>query len=137
MTILNIGQVAKATGISAKMIRYYESVGVIPPADRSESGYRQYRERDLHTLRFVRRARKLGFSLDDIRQLVNLWHNPSRPSLEVKNLALQQIAELEARIQELDSMRQTLQELATSCQGNERPDCPILEALASDVYGEK
>ncbi len=128
----NIGQAAKASGITAKMIRYYESVGVIPIAKRSDSGYRQYSEQDLHTLSFVRSARKLGFGLDDISQLVNLWLNPSRPSAVVKSLAMQHIAELESRINELQAMRQTLQALSDSCQGNDRPDCPILDALARE-----
>lgn len=132
MTVFNIGQAAKASGISAKMIRYYESVGVIPATERSESGYRQYTEHDLQTLRFVSSARKLGFSLGSISQLVSLWLNPHRPSAEVKSLAVEHIAELDSRIAELTAMRQTLQDLSAHCQGNDRPDCPILEALASN-----
>lgn len=128
--LFNIGQAAKASGVSAKMIRYYESIGVIPAAQRSESGYRQYGERDLHTLQFVRRARDLGFSLEDVTHLVSLWQDQHRSSAEVKALALEHIATLEARIAEMQAMADTLKKLASCCPGDARPDCPILEDLA-------
>lgn len=130
--VLNIGKVAHASGVSAKLIRYYESIGLLPPAVRSESGYRVFCEADVATLRFIRRARNLGFSLNEIELLLGLWRNQSRSSAEVKQLALSHIADLDARIVEMQQMRDTLQNLAACCHGDQRPDCPILEDLAAE-----
>jgi MerR family copper efflux transcriptional regulator len=127
---MNIGQAASASGVSAKMIRYYESIALIPPGRRSESGYRIYSDNDLHALRFVKRARTLGFSLDQIRDLLSLWQNKQRASADVKTIALGHVDELNQRIAELTEMRDTLQTLAQCCKGNDRPDCPILQSLA-------
>ena len=123
---MNIGQAARASGITAKMIRHYESVGLLPPAMRSDKGYRQYGEREVHVLRFIRRARDLGFSIKDISGLVSLWHDRQRPSRQVKALAQAHMQQLQRKIDELQSMRQTLEKLVQCCQGDERPDCPIL-----------
>jgi MerR family copper efflux transcriptional regulator len=127
---MNIGQAAAATGVSAKMIRYYESIALIPAGKRSDAGYRIYGENDLHTLRFVKRARQLGFSLDQIRDLLSLWQNKERASADVKTIALGHVAQLNQRIAELTEMRDTLQTLAGCCHGDDRPDCPILQSLA-------
>jgi Cu(I)-responsive transcriptional regulator len=128
---MNIGQAASASGVSAKMIRHYESVGLLPAAARTESGYRQYSERDLHTLRFIRRSRDLGFSLDEIRDLLSLWHDRRRPSRQVKALAQVHLEDLEHKLAELQAMKQTLQHLVHCCHGDDRPDCPILDELAA------
>ncbi|OEZ63277.1 Cu(I)-responsive transcriptional regulator [Duganella sp. HH105] len=127
---MNIGQAATASGVSAKMIRYYESISLIPAGRRSEAGYRIYGDNDLHTLRFVKRGRALGFSLDQIRDLLSLWQNKERASADVKTIALGHVAELNQRIAELTEMRDTLQTLAGCCHGDHRPDCPILQTLA-------
>ena len=127
---MNIGQAAKASGITAKMIRHYESVGLLPPATRSDTGYRQYGECEVHVLRFIRRARDLGFSIKDISGLLSLWHDRQRPSRQVKALAQAHMQQLQRKIDELQSMRQTLEKLVQCCQGDERPDCPILQDLA-------
>lgn len=127
---LNIGQAAKSSGVSAKMIRHYESIGIIPKASRSDSGYRIYTSNDVHTLQFVRRARNLGFSMVEIKKLVGLWRNKARASSEVKSMALQHVKDLEAKIVELQEMRDALKNLAHRCHGNDRPDCPILDELA-------
>ncbi len=126
---MNIGQAATATGISAKMIRYYESIALIPAGKRSDSGYRVYGDNDLHTLRFVKRARLLGFSLEQIRDLLSLWQNKARASADVKTIAMGHVAELNQRIAELTEMRDTLQTMASCCHGDQRPDCPILQSL--------
>ncbi|OFA08087.1 Cu(I)-responsive transcriptional regulator [Duganella phyllosphaerae] len=126
---MNIGQAATASGITAKMIRYYESIALVPPGRRSDAGYRIYSEDDLHVLRFVKRARSLGFSLEQIRELLSLWQNKARASADVKAIALGHVADLNQRIAELTEMRDTLQTLAGCCQGNDRPDCPILQSL--------
>ena len=126
---MNIGQAAAASGITAKMIRYYESIALVPPGRRSDAGYRVYSDDDLHVLRFVKRARTLGFSLEQIRELLSLWQNKARASADVKAIALGHVAELNQRIAELTEMRDTLQTLASCCQGNDRPDCPILQSL--------
>ena len=126
---MNIGQAAAASGVSAKMIRYYESIQLIPAGKRTDAGYRIYGENDLHTLRFVKRARLLGFSLDQIRDLLSLWQNKARASADVKTIALGHVAELNQRIAELTEMRDTLQTLASCCHGDHRPDCPILQNL--------
>lgn len=126
----NIGQAAEATGVSAKMIRHYESIGLMPAADRTFSNYRIYSDNDIHTLRFIKRARTLGFSIKQIEALLGLWQERRRSSAQVKKLALQHVAELDQRIAEMQAMRDTLQGLATRCHGDERPDCPILEDLS-------
>ena len=127
---MNIGEAAKASGVSAKMIRYYESIALIPTGRRSDAGYRIYGDNDLHTLRFVKRARLLGFSLEQIRDLLSLWQNKERASADVKRIALGHVDELNQRIAELTEMRDTLQTLASCCHGDHRPDCPILQSLA-------
>lgn len=127
---MNIGEVSQASGVSAKLIRHYESIGIIPKAGRSESGYRVYKETDVHILTFVKRARGLGFSMIEIKKLVSLWRNKSRASGEVKNLASAHIKNLETKIHELQSMVDTLKHLSRTCHGDNRPDCPILEGLA-------
>ena len=128
---MNIGQAAKHSGLSAKMIRYYESIGLLKPAHRSDSGYRLYSDDDLHTLAFIKRSRDLGFSLDEVGKLLALWQDRQRASSDVKALARQHIDELNQKIVELTSLRDTLQELVDTCQGDHRPDCPILKGLAS------
>lgn len=126
----NIGQAASQSGVSAKMIRHYETLGLLPAVARTDAGYRQYGEAQIHTLRFIRRARLLGFSMVEIAELLKLWQNQGRASADVKRIALAHVADLERRIAEMQAMRQTLQELAQCCQGNQRPDCPILSGLA-------
>ncbi len=127
---MNIGQAAQASGISAKMIRHYESKGLLPAAARSDNGYRQYNTQELHSLRFVRQARALGFSLAEIQTLLSLWHDRDRPSREVKALALKHCEELEQKAQELLAMKNTLMHLVQACHGDDRPQCPILNSLA-------
>ena len=128
----NIGQASEASGVSAKMIRHYEENGLIPRAGRTPAGYRIYRDADLHTLRFVRRARDLGFSMKEIEVLPGLWNNRRRASADVKRLALRHVAELDRKIAELRVMRRTLVDLADHCHGDHRPDCPILDDLAKN-----
>lgn len=128
---MNIGEVARASSVSAKMIRHYERIGLLHASPRTQAGYRQYHERDVHLLRFIRRARDLGFSLEQIRQLLSLWDDPERASADVKRLAEGHIAELDARIAALTDMRTTLVALAQACHGDHRPDCPILQGLAA------
>lgn len=128
---MNIGQASSATGVSAKMIRYYESVGLIRPAARTDSNYRDFSERDVNDLRFIRRARGLGFSVEEITRLLSLWRDGQRPSREVKALADQHVAALDARIAEMQAMADALRDLARACAGDERPDCPILTDLAA------
>ncbi|CAG9173888.1 HTH-type transcriptional regulator HmrR [Cupriavidus laharis] len=127
---MNIGQAAEASGVSAKMIRHYEAIGLVDAPPRTEGGYRRYDERAVHTLRFVRRARNLGFSLDEIRGLLSLWHDRQRASADVKAMTLRHVADLEKRIAELAAMRDTLHALAEACSGDDRPDCPILADFA-------
>lgn len=126
---MNIGQAAKASGVSAKMIRYYESIRLITAPDRSEAGYRRYEARDVEVLRFIRNARDLGFPLASIEALLSLWQDRSRRSAEVKALAEGHLAELDARIAALQAMRGTLGHLVDCCAGDDRPDCPILEGI--------
>ena len=126
---MNIGEAAKASGVSAKMIRYYESVGLIPAAGRTTSGYRLYTMTDVQVLRFIRRARDLGFPVEKIEELLALWQDRSRQSADVKRIALEQIAGLETRIREMQAMMDTLRHLADACCGDHRPDCPILADL--------
>ncbi|AOB26657.1 MULTISPECIES: Cu(I)-responsive transcriptional regulator [Bordetella] len=128
---MNIGDAAQASGISAKMIRYYESIGLIGPAARTESGYRVYGDAELHTLRFVRRARDLGFSVEQMNELLALWRDRSRASADVKRIALEHVATLERKADELRQMADTLKHLAHHCHGDTRPDCPIIEELSS------
>ena len=129
---MNIGQAARATGVSAKMIRWYEQQGLIPQALRSEANYRNYDETDLHRLRFIRRSRDLGFTIKQIGDLLALWNDRDRSGVEVKKMATEQIQSLRARIMELEEMVQSLTHLADNCQGDRRPDCPILESLAAE-----
>jgi MerR family transcriptional regulator, copper efflux regulator len=128
---MNIGQAARRTGLSAKMIRYYESIDLLPAAGRTDSGYRQYGAEDLHRLAFIKRARDLGFSLAEVAKLLALWQDRERASADVKALAAGHIAELNHKIAELSGLRDTLQELMDHCLGNHRPDCPILRDLES------
>ena len=127
---VNIGDAARASGVSAKMVRHYESLGLLGAVARTDSGYRQYSAADIHTLRFIKRARDLGFSMAEIGNLVGLWHDQARASSEVKRVAQQHLIELENRIQAMQDMRRTLQKLVQSCQGDDRSDCPILDNLA-------
>ena len=127
---VNIGTAARRSGITVKMIRYYESIGLIAPADRSAGNYRTYDSRDISRLEFIKRGRNLGFSLDAIRQLLALWDDSGRASAEVKALVNSHIAELDGRIAALKSMRRTLAHLAERCDGDDRPDCPIIDDLA-------
>ncbi|BAN50777.1 Cu(I)-responsive transcriptional regulator [Metapseudomonas resinovorans] len=128
---MNIGQAAKQSGLTAKMIRYYESIGLLPAAGRSDSGYRQYSSQDLHTLAFIKRSRDLGFSLEEVGRLLELWQDRQRASADVKSLARDHIEALNRKIAELAGLRDTLQELVEHCQGDHRPDCPILKDLES------
>ena len=130
---MNIGQAAEASGVSAKAIRYYEASGLIAPAGRSEGGYRVYGEADIRTLRFIHRARDLGFSIDRIRRLLDLWQDKSRASRDVKRLALDHIADIAAKIIAMSIMRDAVQELADKCEGDDRPECPILRDLEGGV----
>lgn len=132
---VTIGEAARATGVSAKMIRYYEETGLLGPAERTASGYRLYGEADLHALRFVRRARDLGFSMREIAELLGLWQDRSRASAAVKSVALGHVRDLRRRIAELEAMARTLEHLAERCCGDERPDCPILDDLAGTASG--
>jgi Cu(I)-responsive transcriptional regulator len=126
---MNIGEAAKASGVSAKMVRHYESVGLFPEARRTDAGYRQYGDMEVNTLRFIRRSRDLGFSIEQIRELLALWQNRRRPSRQVKALAEAHIQELDQKLRELDAMKSTLQHLAHCCSGDDRPECPILDSL--------
>jgi Cu(I)-responsive transcriptional regulator len=132
MEIMNIGAAAKASGVSAKMIRHYEEVGLMPPAVRTGSGYRQYNETAVHTLRFIRRSRDLGFSIREIGELLSLWQNRRRPSRLVKALAEAHIEALQKKVEELLTMKGTLEHLVHCCRGDDRPDCPILETLSQE-----
>lgn len=127
---MNIGQAAERSGVSAKMIRYYESIGLITPVSRTAAGYRVYTDADVHTLRFIRRARDLGFAVDGIADMLALWQNRSRKSASVKKRALEHVDDLRRKIAALETMARTLSELADRCHGDERPDCPILSDLA-------
>jgi Cu(I)-responsive transcriptional regulator len=129
---MNIGEASKATGISVKMLRYYEEIGLVRPALRAYSGYRVYSDKNVETLRFVRRARDLGFQVKQIAALLDLWQDGSRASGDVKALAMAHVQELEQRRRELDEMIGTLEHLAHHCQGDTRPDCPILQGLSAE-----
>ncbi len=128
--LYNIGDAARLTGVSAKMIRHYESIGLVPKAGRTVGNYRVYSENDLHTLRFIHRARSLGFSMKQIGELLSLWQNRSRASASVRRLALEHVEELEKKARELQGMAKTLRHLAHECRGDARPECPILDDLA-------
>ena len=127
---MNIGEASSQSAVSAKMIRHYESLGLLPSVPRTDAGYRQYDEATVHTLRFIRRARDLGFGLTEIETLLGLWRNRRRSSKDVKRIALEHAADLQRRIDEMRAMQRTLQQLAHCCHGDERPDCPILDDLA-------
>lgn len=129
----NIGEAAALTGVSAKMIRHYEAIGLLPEAGRTFAGYRIYGDRDLHRIRFIRRARSLGFSIERIGHLLALWDDHGRASAEVKSLARAHARELEQKIAEMQAMQRTLEDLANRCHGDDRPDCPILDDLAHAV----
>lgn len=130
MSTLNIGEAAARSGVSVKMARHYESLGLLPQVARTEAGYRQYTDKEVHTLRFIRRARSLGFSMPEIAELLKLWQDHRRASASVKRIALTHVADLERRIQEMEAMKRTLARLASCCHGDHRPDCPILDELA-------
>jgi MerR family transcriptional regulator, copper efflux regulator len=132
---MNIGAASSASGVSAKMIRHYEAIGLLRPAARRDNAYRDYGERDVHELRFVRRARKFGFSIDDITALLALWRDQSRPSREVRKLAAIHLADLERRIAEMQGMVSALHGLVRSCHGDDRPECPILDDLGRAMSG--
>lgn len=126
---MNIGELAKRSGVNAKLIRHYESIGLIPKAPRTESGYRTYSETDVQFLRFIRKARSLGFSMKEIKKLIGLWRNKARASREVKALALSHVQELKGKIRDMQEMVRNLKLLARNCHGDSRPSCPILESL--------
>ncbi|MGJ7527199.1 MULTISPECIES: Cu(I)-responsive transcriptional regulator [unclassified Variovorax] len=125
-----IGEAARLSGVSARMVRHYEGLGLLPAVARTESGYRQYNDADIHTLRFIKRSRDLGFSMEEIAELVGLWHNRRRASSSVKRIAEKHLGELEQRIADMQSMRNTLSHLVHCCHGDARPDCPILDDLS-------
>ena len=128
--LLDIGRASKASGVSVKMIRHYETIGLLKKIARTYANYRVYSDKDVHTLRFIKRSRTLGFSVDDIRELLSLWQNKSRPSASVKRIAGGHMQDLKRRILEMQSMVATLEHLTHNCHGDQRPDCPILEDLA-------
>lgn len=127
---MNIGAAANASGVSAKMIRYYEEVGLITPPDRNANGYRSYAKSNIHELKFIRRARDLGFTVEQISGLMHLWRDRSRASAEVKRIALEHVKALEAKQREIEEMANTLRHLADTCHGDGRPECPIIESLS-------
>ena len=126
----NIGEAAARSGVSAKMVRHYESLGLLPKVGRTDAGYRQYGDKEVHSLRFIRRARDLGFSMAEIGQLLKLWQNRRRASGDVKRIALAHVADLDRRMEEMAAMKRTLARLADCCRGDDRPECPILDELA-------
>ena len=129
---MNIGEAAKTSGLSAKMIRHYESVGLFEEATRTEAGYRQYTDKEVSTLRFIRQSRDLGFSIEQIRALLGLWQNRERPSRQVRALAQAHIEELDEKLKEIQAMKATLENLVHCCHGDDSPDCPIIETLAAE-----
>lgn len=134
---VNIGEAAKLAGVTPKMVRHYESLGLLPKVARTDSGYRVYTDKEVHTLRFIKRSRDLGFSMAEIAELVTLWQDKDRPSSSVKEVAQRHAKELERKIKEMESMRETLAQLIQHCHGDDRPDCPILDDLeqAADAGG--
>lgn len=128
-THFNIGQAAQRSGVSAKMVRHYESLGLLPSVDRTEAGYRLYGDKEVHTLRFIKRSRDLGFSMAEIADLLKLWQNRRRSSADVRRIATKHVAELNQRMAEMEAMRKTLQHLIHCCRGDHRPDCPIIDEL--------
>lgn len=130
---MNIGQASRASGVTTKMIRYYDEIGLVQPASRTDSNYREYDELQINELRFIKRARSLGFSMVEIAHLLSLWRDKARPSREVKTIADRHLADLDARIAEMQGMAETLRHLSHCCAGDDRPDCPIL----SDLTGGK
>ena len=126
----NIGEAASRSGVSAKMVRHYESIGLLPEVDRTDAGYRQYGPNEVHTLRFIRHARELGFSMVEIAALLKLWQNRRRASADVKRIALSHVADLDRRMAEMATMKRTLEDLADCCHGDARPECPILDEMA-------
>lgn len=137
MNPVAIGAAARLSGVSARMVRHYEGLGLLPAVARTDSGYRQYTEADIHTLRFIKRSRELGFPMEEIAELVGLWHNRRRTSASVKRIAQKHLTDLEARIAAMQGMRQTLAHLVHCCHGDARPDCPILEDLAGPSPGAR
>lgn len=135
MQNMNIGTVAEKSGVPPKSIRYYESIGLIHPAERRANGYRSYSPHDMQTLAFIKRARGLGFSVEEVRDLLDLWRDKSRTSAAVKKLAAQHVAALDHKIEELRAMRKALSDLVQRCRGDTRPDCPILEDLEERADG--
>ena len=133
---MNIGDAARRTGVPAKTIRYYEGIGLMPAAPRAGNGYRDYGTVEIETLKFIHRARNLGFPLKDVKDLLALWHDTGRASADVKRVALKHVEDMEARIAELQSIRDTLLHLTERCHGDDRPDCPILEDLAVGKHGD-
>jgi MerR family copper efflux transcriptional regulator len=131
---MNIGEAARQSGVSAKMVRHYESLGLLPQVHRSDSGYRQYTEAEVHTLRFIKRARDLGFSMAEIAELVSLWQNRRRASASVRRIAQKHADDLAERIAAMQAMQQTLTHLVHCCQGDDRPECPILDDLAGGKH---
>lgn len=134
---MNIGRLAELTGVSAKMIRHYETIGLTAKASRTMSGYRTYTDTDVHTLRFVRQARDLGFSTRQIGGLLSLWRDRRRPSSKVKVLAQEQIRDLEQKLLQMQSIKATLEQLVHCCRGDDRPECPILDALATSSASQE
>jgi MerR family copper efflux transcriptional regulator len=134
---MNIGQASKASGVSAKMIRYYEQIGLIKPAHRTDSSYRTYGDNDIHTLSFIRRARDLGFSVEQMKSLLALWRDRDRASADVKAIAMEQIAELERKAAAIAEMTRTLKHLAHNCHGDDRPDCPIIDGFADGGLADR
>lgn len=128
---MNIGQASRASGVTTKMIRYYDEIGLVRPASRTDSNYREYEPRQINELRFIKRARSLGFSMEEITLLLSLWRDRSRPSREVKAIADRHLADLDARIAEMQAMAETLRHLSHCCAGDDRPDCPILQDLTA------
>ncbi|MBI5278903.1 MAG: Cu(I)-responsive transcriptional regulator [Burkholderiales bacterium] len=130
--MMNIGEAARRSGVSAKMVRHYESLGLLPKVGRSDSGYRQYSDAEVHTLRFIKRSRELGFSMDEIAELVGLWQNRRRASAHVRKIAQKHAQDLAQRIEQMQAMQRTLQHLIHCCHGDGRPECPILDDLAGE-----
>lgn len=128
----NVGEAARRSNVSAKMVRHYESLGLLPDVGRTDAGYRQYTDKEVHTLRFIRRARDLGFGMAEIAELLKLWQNRRRPSASVRRIASEQVAALDAKMAEMAAMRKTLQHLVECCNGDDRPECPILDELARE-----